>query len=176
MVQQAGGISSTDFWRRGIVNSCHLSERKVFREAKHSRSRRTPVALRFSTNASGSSHLTAQHCELPFKSGLPAHMVRGPSLSLRACPERAEGMTEEGAGANSATKCCRSYLPRFLNDNGFTRGMSSSPLRVVWMAKRPRSQATRAVELSATHRSVPEPRSSRGRGRAQVTTLGRCAR
>ena len=36
---------------------------------------------------------------------------------------------------------CRSYLPRFCTTNGRTSGMLKSRLRVVWMAKRPRSQA-----------------------------------
>lgn len=42
--------------------------------------------------------------------------------------------------------------------NGFTPGMPSRRLRVVWMAKRPRSQAMqRQLSFSATAAVVPEP-------------------
>src|SRR5215510_2165794 len=52
----------------------------------------------------------------------------------------------------------RSYLPRFRISKGLQPLMPSRRLRVVWMAKRPRSQPIhRRPSFSATVRVVPEP-------------------
>src|SRR5712691_6839893 len=62
--------------------------------------------------------------------------------------------------APKVTPCqyCLSYLPRFRISKGLQPLMPSRRLRVVWIAKRPRSQPIhRRPSFSATARVVPEP-------------------